>query len=52
VLALGLGEPDEMVEVVLVRRKGWWRLAKSLLRAPATQVLESEAEVRVVESSR
>lgn len=42
-------DPDEIVEVVLVRRRSWWQAAKRLLGSSPAEVLESEAEAEPVD---
>jgi hypothetical protein len=44
VLVHGIGPGDEVLELVLVRRRGWWEQVKRLLGASRPTVLESEAE--------
>lgn len=45
VLVKGLDLGDEALELVLVRRRGWWEQVKGLVGAAPLSVLESEAHV-------
>lgn len=44
VWVLGVDTGPSTLEVVLVRRRGWWQSARRLFGSTAPQVLESEAE--------
>ncbi len=44
VLLLGVDEAPPFLEVVLVRRTGWWERMRSAIRRRPLEVLESEAE--------
>lgn len=45
-LVQGATEPPQTLELVLVRRRPWWRGLSRLFGAPALEVLESEADAQ------
>lgn len=51
VLVRGLDEVDGEVELVLVRKRGWWASVKRMIGASGSLLLESEAEAEPVASS-